>query len=82
MIALYRNSATFLTVINKRSSPVRGVTKKLNNSIIEKELDDMIDNDEEIRNHKLEIEKIKREHQKQLETYLKREIGKYLHIIY
>ena len=73
-----RNSATFLTILEKKSSPIRGVPKKLNlnNSIIEKELDDLVDNDEEIRLHKLEIQKIKHEHQKQLQRFLKKEIGK------
>lgn len=49
--------------------------KKLNNKTVIKELEDMIENDDEIRRHKLEIEMIKREQKKQLESYLKKEIS-------
>ena len=50
----------------------------MNSSIIEKELDDMIANDDEIRRHKQEIEMIKKEHKKELQKYLKKEIGKFI----
>lgn len=47
----------------------------MNKSIDYREIEEMVDQDEEIRKHKLEIEKLKRDQQKQLEQYLKREIG-------
>lgn len=47
----------------------------MNKSIDYHEIEEMVDQDEEIRKHKLEIEKLKRDQQKQLEQYLKREIG-------
>lgn len=58
------------------TSPQRLRGKKLNNSVMHQELDEMVDQDEDIRREKLEIEKIKRDHQKELERYLKQEIGK------
>lgn len=36
----------------------------------------MIENDEEINKHKLEIEKLKRDQQRRLEMYMKKEIGR------
>ena len=59
-----------------KNSPPKLKSTKINNSLDYQELEEMVDNDEEIRKHKLEIEKIKRDQQKQLEKYLKREIGK------
>lgn len=47
----------------------------MNTSLDYKELEEMVENDEEIKKHKLEIEKLKRDQQKQLEEYLKREVG-------
>jgi uncharacterized membrane protein len=58
-----------------QNSPPRLKSKKMNNSIDYQEINSMVDNDEEIRKHKLEIEKLKRDQQKQLEKYLKNEIG-------
>lgn len=46
----------------------------MNKSIDYREIEEMVDQDEEIRKHKLEIEKLKRDQQKQLEQYLKKEI--------
>lgn len=47
----------------------------MNNSIAYQELEELVENDEEIRKHKLEIEKLKREQQQQLQRYMKKEIG-------
>jgi hypothetical protein len=58
-----------------QNSPPRLRSKKMNNSIDYREINSMVDNDEEIRKHKLEIEKLKRDQQKQLEKYLRNEIG-------
>ncbi len=71
---VYRNSLTFMTAIDK-NSPLRLKSKKMNNSIDYQEINNMVDNDDEIRMHKLEIEKLKRDQQRQLEKYLKNEIG-------
>lgn len=72
---LYRNSVTFLTAIDKNSpKPAKG--KKLNNSTIYQELDELVENDEEVRKHKLEIERLKQEQKRQLEKYMQKEIGK------
>lgn len=57
------------------NSPPRLKNQKLNNSIAYHELEELVENDEEIRKHKLEIEMLKREQQKQLEKYMKKEIG-------
>lgn len=53
----------------------------MNNSIAYQELEEMVDNDEEIRKHKLEIEKLKREQQQQLQKYMKKEIGTHITVI-
>jgi hypothetical protein len=66
-----------LTAIDKNSPP-KMKSKKLNNSIVYKELEDMVKNDEEINKHKLEIEKLKRDQQRRLEMYMKKEIGRLL----
>ena len=57
-LIIFRNSATFLTAIDK-NSPAIIKNKKLSNSTIMKELDEMLENDDEIKKHKMEIEKIK-----------------------
>lgn len=49
---------------------------KMHNSIEYQELEELVEEDEEIHKHKLEIEKIKREQQKELQKYLKKEIGR------
>lgn len=48
---------------------------KMHKSIAYQELEKMINEDDEIRHHKLEIRKIKKDQQKELEKYLKQEIG-------
>lgn len=58
------------------NSPPRLKNQKLNNSIAYHELEELVENDEEIRKHKLEIEMLKREQQKQLEKYMQKEIGR------
>jgi hypothetical protein len=57
-----------------KNSPPKLKSRKMNKSIDYREIEEMVDQDEEIRKHKLEIEKLKRDQQKQLEQYLKREI--------
>lgn len=64
-----------------KNSPPKLKSKKLNNSIAYQELESLVQNDEEIRKHRLEIEKLKRDQQKQLEQYMKREVGKFAILI-
>lgn len=54
----------------------------MNNSIVYQELEDMVENDEEIRRHKQEIEKIKRDQQRHIEKYMKHEIGTTISLIF
>ncbi|CAI2359110.1 unnamed protein product [Moneuplotes crassus] len=70
----YISSAALLTSID-RNSPQRLKDIKLHNSVLYQDIENMIEEDEEIRKQKLEIEKIKQDHQKELEKYLKQEIN-------
>lgn len=58
-----------------KNSPKKLKDIKLHSSLEYQELEEMVEDDDEIRKHKLEIEMIKRDQQKQLEKYLKNEIG-------